>query len=96
MEDFGQLWLLGHFYSFLQLQGLFFKHKRGIFGHRIALSTFDNDYLLGNIHWYSFAAYVNMRTSETCFLILLVECYTAISLTENAVSFSATCISHAR
>ena len=26
------------------------QHKRDILGYRIALSTFDNDYLLGNIH----------------------------------------------
>ena len=26
------------------------KHKRGILGCRIALSTFDNDYLLRNTH----------------------------------------------
>ena len=47
------------------------KHKRGILGYRIALSTFDNYYLLGNIHWYSIAAYVNMRICETCVLILV-------------------------
>ena len=60
--------IVGHVYPF---QGLFLKHKRGIFGHRIALLTFDNYYLLGNIHWYSIAAYVNMRICETCVLILV-------------------------
>ena len=38
--------VLGHCYHF---QG-HIKHKRGILGYRIALSTFDNDYLLRNIH----------------------------------------------
>ena len=31
------------------------KPKRGILGYRIALSTFDNGYLLGNSHLYSIA-----------------------------------------
>ena len=53
------LWVLGHCYPF---QG-FFKHKRGILGYRIALSTFDNNYLLGNYHQYSIAAYVNMHAA---------------------------------
>ena len=47
------------------------KHKRANLGCRIALSTFDNDYLLGNTYLHSIAAYVNMRTRETCVLILV-------------------------
>ena len=61
--------------------------------YRIALSDFHNDYLLGNIHRYSVAAYVNMRTWRH---VLLYLSNTEISLTENTVSFNATCISHAR
>ena len=83
-------------------EGLFLKNKRGIFSLGIVRVScvshlsFDNDCLLGNIHLYSFAAYVNMRTCETYLLIIRVEYQTAISLTENVVSFSATCISHIR
>ena len=41
-------------WTFLPFSGALFKtYKRGIFGHGIALSTFDKNYLLGNIHWYS-------------------------------------------
>ena len=47
------------------------KHKQGIFGYCIALSTFDNDYLLRNIHEYSITAYINMRPCEICVLILV-------------------------
>ena len=36
----------------------------------IAFLTFDNDYLLGNIHLYSNAAYVKMCTCETCVMIM--------------------------
>ena len=45
----------------------------GILGYRITLLTFDNNYLLGNIHWYSITAYINVRTCETC-CVVLVEC----------------------
>ena len=92
----GHLSIVGT-WTLLPFPGALFKtYKRGIFGYRIALLTFDNNYLLGNIHWYSIAVYVNMRTCETRFLILLVEYYTAISPTEIAVPFRATCISHAK
>ena len=58
--------VLGHCCPF---RGLFLKQKQGIFGYRIALLTFDNDYLLGNIYWYSIAAHLDMGICETCFLV---------------------------
>ena len=48
------------------------KHKRGILGivSHFRLST-TITYLLGYTHLYSIAAYVKMRTCETCGLILV-------------------------
>ena len=45
-----------------------FKNKGGIFGCReYRTLTFDNDYLLGNIHSYSIAAHVNMAHARHVF-----------------------------
>ena len=45
-----------------------FKNKRGVFGCRVYRTlTFDNDYLLENIHSYSIAAYVNMAHARHVF-----------------------------
>ena len=63
------MWGLGHCCDTLYRGSL--KHKRDILGYHIALSTFDNDCLLGNIHYYSVAAYANMRTCEACVLSLV-------------------------
>ena len=78
MGDFCQLWVLcivfNSTWTLLPFPGSLLKNKRGIFGYGVyRILTFDNDYLLGNIHSYSIAAYVSMRTSEMCFLIRLVE-----------------------
>ena len=68
MGYLSQLWVLGHCYYF---QGLF-KINRGMLGYRIALSTYENNYLLGNIYLYSIAPCVHKHAhmqdicSDTC------------------------------
>ena len=56
ITQMGYLSIMGTWILFrYPFQGLF-KIKRNILGCRIALSTFDNNYLLGNIHSYSIAS----------------------------------------